>query len=81
MASQLSHARPRVHGHTVVATHISLALTCGAGSALDPVLGTRLFTSGLPLGTATTLPPSDRAAESPGRHSAARIRAAAATQR
>jgi len=50
-----THARLRVHGQWVTASNIGVTLSGGAASALDAALGTTLFTSGLPLGTATAV--------------------------
>jgi len=51
----LSHARLTAGQHIVTATGIGLKLTAAAAKALDAALGTRLFSAGLNLGTASTL--------------------------
>jgi hypothetical protein len=50
----LAHAKLRVHGSWVTASHIGVSLTRVAASALDATLGTKLFTAGLAVGTAVT---------------------------
>jgi hypothetical protein len=51
----LSHARLAAGRHLVTARGIGLKLTSAAAKALNAALGTRLFSAGLDLGTATTL--------------------------
>jgi hypothetical protein len=51
----LSHAKLAAAGHLVKARGIVLTLTSVAATALNAALGTRLFSSGLELGTARTL--------------------------
>ena len=51
----LSHARLTAGKHLVTARGIGLKLTWAAAKALNAALGTRLFSAGLELGTATTL--------------------------
>ena len=51
----LSHARLTAGQHIVTARGIGLKLTAAAAKALDAALGTRLFSAGLNLGTASTL--------------------------
>jgi hypothetical protein len=50
----LAHAKLHVHGSIVTASNIGVTLSGVAASALDTTLGTTLFTSGLPVGTAVT---------------------------
>ncbi len=51
----LSHARLTAGQHIVTARGIGLKLTAAAAKALDAALGTRLFSAGLNLGTASML--------------------------
>ena len=51
----LSHARLAAGKHVVTAGGIGVTLTATAAKALDAALGTRLFSAGLKLGTASTL--------------------------
>ncbi len=51
----LSHARLAAGQHTVTAGGIGVTLTATAAKALDAALGTKLFSAGLKLGTASTL--------------------------
>ena len=51
----LSHARLAAGKHIVTARGIGLTLTAAAAKALNAALGTRLFSAGLKLGTASTL--------------------------
>ena len=51
----LSHARLAAGKHIVTAGGIGLTLTAAAAKALNAALGTKLFSAGLKLGTASTL--------------------------
>ena len=51
----LSHAKLAAGKHTVTAGGIGVTLTATAAKALDAALGTKLFSAGLKLGTASTL--------------------------
>ena len=51
----LSHARLAAGKHIVAAAGIGLKLTAAAAKALNAALGTKLFSAGLKLGTASTL--------------------------
>jgi len=51
----LSHARLAAGKHIVTAGGIGLKLTAAAAKALNAALGTKLFSAGLKLGTASTL--------------------------
>jgi len=51
----LSHARLAAGKHIVTASGIGLTLTAAAAKALNAALGTKLFSAGLKLGTASTL--------------------------
>ena len=51
----LSHARLAAGKHIVTARGIGLTLTAAAAKALNAALGTKLFSAGLKLGTASTL--------------------------
>jgi hypothetical protein len=51
----LSHARLAAGKHIVTARGIGLTLTSAAAKALNAALGTKLFSAGLKLGTASTL--------------------------
>jgi len=51
----LSHARLAAGKHIVTAGGIGLTLTAAAARALNAALGTKLFSAGLKLGTASTL--------------------------
>jgi hypothetical protein len=51
----LSHARLAAGKHIVTARGIGLTLTATAAKALNAALGTKLFSAGLKLGTASTL--------------------------
>jgi hypothetical protein len=51
----LSHARLAAGKHIVTAGGIGLTLTAAAAKALNAALGTKLFSAGLNLGTASTL--------------------------
>jgi hypothetical protein len=51
----LSHARLAAGKHIVTASGIGLTLTATAAKALNAALGTKLFSAGLKLGTASTL--------------------------
>jgi hypothetical protein len=51
----LSHARLTAGKHVVTAKGIGLKLTSAAAKALNAALGTKLFSAGLKLGTASTL--------------------------
>ena len=51
----LSHARLAAGKHIVTASGIGLKLTAAAARALNAALGTKLFSAGLKLGTASTL--------------------------
>jgi hypothetical protein len=51
----LSHARLAAGKHIVTAGGIGLTLTAAAAKALNTALGTKLFSAGLNLGTASTL--------------------------
>ena len=51
----LSHARLAAGKHIVTAGRIGLTLTAAAAKALNAALGTKLFSAGLNLGTASTL--------------------------
>jgi hypothetical protein len=54
-ALDLSHARLAAGKHIVTAGGIGLTLTQAAAKALNAALGTKLFSAGLNLGTASTL--------------------------
>jgi hypothetical protein len=51
----LSHARLAAGKHIITARGIGLRLTAAAAAALNAALGTKLFSAGLTLGTASTL--------------------------
>ena len=51
----LSHARLAAGKHVVTAGGIGVTLTATAAKALDAALGTKVFSAGLKLGTASTL--------------------------
>jgi hypothetical protein len=51
----LSHARLAAGKHIITARGIGLKLTAAAAAALNAALGTKLFSAGLTLGTASTL--------------------------
>ena len=51
----LSHAKLTAGKHVVTAREIGLKLTSAAAKALNAALGTKLFSAGLKLGTASTL--------------------------
>jgi len=51
----LSHAKLTAGKHIVTARGIGLKLTSAAAKALNAALGTKLFSAGLKLGTASTL--------------------------
>ena len=51
----LAHATLKAGKHSVQAGGIVVTLTKTAASALDSALGTKLFSAGLKLGTATTV--------------------------
>ena len=51
----LAHATLKAGQHSVRASGIVVTLTKTAASALDAALGTKLFSAGLKLGTASTV--------------------------